>query len=359
MNTLNKFDVLVVYSDCIAKSAGNSDINNILPFSNTPKRGNYNNAYSYFLKTCETAGLKAAFSTSGDIIDAGTCKSFWVFEENKWKKVYENCYSEQIFDKFSPKSKKSITQRELLFSSELIKPFNNPNIVSLFFDKYKTYKKLIDFAIPTVIIDDLTLSGVKKSIQKLRRATNKHIYKYDFTNEIIVKDRYGSGGNNIYKISKNFSKEIHSLVDGKKRLSFIIQPFMKFENGFTYKNNSAATDIRLIYQNGKIIQTYIRTAKTNDFRCNEHQGGSLFYVNLEDIPQKVLDFSEIISNELKHKKSLFALDYLISDIGNVFLLEGNTGPGIDWNITMKKNEQMSKALIHGIVEEFSSRIAGN
>jgi len=356
MKNVNAFDVLVVYSDGIALSATDKSSESSMPFSFSSGRSNYNDAYAYFLDSCEHLGLTAAFSTSADIIDAGTCKSYWVYEQKHWHKVDGLCYSQQIFDKFAPINRLRELERELLFSSDLIKPFNNPHIFSIFFDKLKSCKELTDFAIPTVAIDSFDKDGITKSIRKLRNLTSKRMVKGDYSHAIVVKDRFGAGGNNIFKITKNFTEEIYKLLQNESSLSFVIQPFMKFAKGFCYRNKTGATDIRLIYQNGKIIQTYIRMAQKNDFRCNEHQGGTLTYITLQDVPKKVLRVSKKIASILNQNNSLFSLDFVISDVGNVFFLEGNVNPGIDWNLDLKKNEQMSKKLIRSIVRELASRV---
>jgi glutathione synthase/RimK-type ligase-like ATP-grasp enzyme len=355
MNNENVFDVLIVYSGVIARSAAKQSTNIRHPFSNSSRRANYNDAYAYLLKMCKKQGLKAAFSISSDIIGAGTCDSYWLFEDEKWKRIIEHCYSRQIFDKFSPVSKKRKMQRELLFSSELVQPFNDPVLASLFFDKLKTFETLSTYAIPTVAIVNTDKFSIEKSIRKLRRITRNHTCHDDFTRDIILKDRFGAGGNNIYRISKNYTREIGLILEKNKRVTFILQPFTLFDSGYSYKGHSEATDIRLIYQNGNIIQTYIRMAKINDFRCNEHQGGSLVYVNRKDIPKKVFQISEHITKELDKNNSLFALDFIVSNNGNVYFLEGNIGPGLDWNLSLKKNERLSKKLIRGIVNELSVR----
>lgn len=356
MDYVKYFDVLVVYSSAAAISASKKLVDVISPFSPTSNNSNYNDAYSYFLKSCKSHNLSAAFSSSSDIVDAGKCSSYWLFEDNIWKRIAKPCYSNHIFDKLSPIHHKARKQRKLLFSSPSVNPFNNEYLSKLFTDKFETYKKLSSFSIPTVLISNKSKSGIAKHVRQLRQLSSVHRNSADFTNEIILKDRFGAGGNNIFKVDKNFSNKIYEIVHSKNKLSFILQPFLKFQTGFSFEGKAAATDIRLIYLNEKLIQTYIRIAKSNDFRCNEHKGGKLIYVNFNDIPKKVLKVSRLMIKVLKQKKALFALDFVVSDNGNVYFLEGNTGPGIDWNLKLKKNELKSKQLIRYIVKEFASRI---
>lgn len=354
MKTIDKFDLLIVYSQAIAQSTSTKDVTNF-PFDPFSRRANYNDAYAYFLKTCAKNNIKAAFTTSADIVSAGKCYSYWIFENKSWIKINRLCSSKFIFDKFSPVNKDQEKKRHLLFSSSSVKPFNDKYLFQLFFDKYKTYLKLKSFSIPTVVLKDGNIETVNNAIQELKKLIERH-NKDDFTQDIVIKDRYGAGGNNIYKISINKLEEIQKIVNNHKKISFIIQPFLRFNIGFSYNNFSGFIDIRFIYHNGKIIQTYIRTAKEKDFRCNEHQGGTLVYVSKKDIPQNVLKLSSKIAKIFNKKHALFALDFIVSNENNVYLLEGNTGPGIDWNLSEKINEKRAKLFIRTIVKDLAQTV---
>ena len=63
---------------------------------------------------------------------------------------------------------------------------------------------------------------------------------------------------------------------------------MLFDKGYLRYGERVSADIRLIYLQDNIVQTYVRIAKRVDFLCNEHQGGSLEYLNQCDIPRIVM-----------------------------------------------------------------------
>lgn len=355
MNNLINFDVLIVYAERLASSASDLSKKNITPFAKGSKNESYNIVYGYFLEICHKFNLKAAFTTSADIIGPGLCKSFWQIKNKKWIKVNSPCFSALIFDKFSPINKGVKTRRQLLFSQDSIKPFNDPDLFNLFFDKQLTYEKLHQHAIPTISLTDKTLKSLKSSCKTLTKLIGYHPSSNDFTPDLIMKDRFGAGGRHVYKFKANESEKMLAVVNKNAKISFIIQPFAKFDQGFSYNNCPAATDIRFIYLKGKIIQSYIRVAKSGDFRCNEHQGGSLNYLSLSEIPQEIVTKSNLIANTLGKKTSLYSLDFIISNNGNAYLLEGNTGPGLDWNMSIMKNELKSKKLIRLIVQELAIR----
>ena len=237
-----------------------------------------------------------------------------------------------------------------------MKSFSNPHLFNLCFDKQKTYNKLRKFSIPTVTIKGATRKGVTEAYKTLTEKVAIHPHKDDFSDEIIMKDRFGAGGNNVYKFKASQRLKMIAVMKKHKKKSFIAQPFVKFNKGFSYKNSPVSTDIRMIYFGKKIVQTYIRMAKPEEFRCNEHQGGLLKYLPVREMPPKVVAFSNDIAKILNERSSFFTLDFIISNTRNVYLLEANTGPGLDWNLKIKENEIEAKKLIRLVVKELAKRV---
>lgn len=355
MNKLVHLDVLIVYNKTLTVSASDTSADNKTPFSHSSPNESYNAVYGYFLKTCHKFNLNAAFTTSADIVGAGYCRSFWQFKHKRWIKINSPCFSTLIFDKFSPIRESRKSRRQLLFSSTDIKPFNDPDLFNLFFDKQKTYEKLSEYSIPTVSLGNNNLQSVKNACKTLIKLIHSHPALKDFSPDIIMKDRFGAGGRRIYKFKTGQSEDMLAIIRKNTNISYIIQPFIKFDQGFSYHNHPAPTDIRLIYLKGKIVQSYIRVAKSGEFRCNEHQGGLLTYLSLKEIPRLLVAKANLIAKTLNKKHSLFTLDFIISNNGNVYFLEGNTGPGLDWNVSLKKNEIEAKKLIRLVTKELVVR----
>lgn len=355
MNKIHHFDALIVYTETLASSASVVENENRVPFQLGSRNESYNTVYGYFLETCQKHGLRVAFTTSADITGPGYCRSFWGYKNKKWTKTASPCYSSLIFDKFSPTRGRIKSRRNLLFSSDEIKSFNDPELFGIFFDKQKTYDRLSEHSIPTISLDNKTLQCVNEACDSLVKLMGSHPGSGDFSEDIVMKDRFGAGGRHVYKFETGQTEKMLSVLRRNPRISFVIQPFAKFDQGFSYRNCPASTDIRLIYLDGKIAQSYIRMAKVGDFRCNEHRGGSLTYLSLKEIPKNLVEKSNRISDLLNKKSSLFALDFIVSNSGNTYLLEGNTGPGLDWNTTLRKNEMEAKKLIRLVVKELTVR----
>ncbi len=355
MKSTHQFDVLVVYNQNIATSAS-LNTNAAVPFSRLKGMNQYNRAYSFFLESCNKNKISAAFTTTSDIMENGICKSYWEFSNNKWSKTIGNCYAKLVFDKFSPYGLFSRDAKSLFKRHTGVSPFNDSILHKLFDDKFKTYEKLTQFTIPTAEIVDSSLPAVFSALDKLEELIKIHPNSNDFKKSLIIKDRLGAGGRNIFKVDSNHAKKIFSILNKHKNKSFLLQPFIEFDKGYSYKKSSTATDIRIIYSQGKIVQAYVRTAKKNDFRCNEHQGGTVKYLTEKDIPELVIRTGDKIVKKLDRKNALYTLDFIVSNNGNAYLLEGNINPGIYWGEGQKEDEAMTKQLTGIIVKECRRKI---
>lgn len=352
MKNIAHLDVLVVYSAYAATSASSVNVDSITPFSLSRTRKNYDNAYSYFLESCRKIGLKAGFTTSADVVGAGVCRSYWVYKNKAWFKVLNPGSAKVVFDKFSPFNTRQKGQRDLMFSSSRIKPFNEPGLYQLFFDKHATYKSLFRVAIPTVIIT--SVKSINKSVERLHKILEAHPNSKDFGCEYILKDRHGSAGQHVYHV--RHLNQIEGIMKLKPKMRFILQPMVEFDGGYGYKGIEGRIEIRLIFMAAKVVQTYIRIAPANGFRCNENQGGSSMYINVSDVPKSVLNEAYAVVKKLPPHNSLYALDFLVSNNGNPYLLEGNTGPGLCWDPGKLVDEKKSQQLIRMIVSNLEKRV---
>lgn len=349
-------DVLVIYNSRTSVSAAVDDSVSQFPFLLGTSSQNYLPAYEEFLHACSEKGLSAGFSTAADVIRPGVCSSYWTLSGKKWNKHIEEVTSLNVFDKFSATDPYQVAQRSLLLSDPKIKTFNNPKLFSLFFDKLSTYELFPWCAIPTVAIASAKKEDIVSSVADLQELIKQHPFSKDFNPGYVLKDRYGASGNNVFLIQDNFITEIQKTLQDNKDTTFILQPFLAFDRGITFQGAQRSTDVRLIFYNNTVIQTYFRLAKENEFRCNEHKGGKVMYVSLNEVPSSIRQLSNEIVRELNSPESLFALDFLMSNSGNAYFLEGNYGPGLDWNPNVAIDEQMAKQLIHTIVDEFHRRV---
>jgi len=357
---IKQYDVIVVYSESRANSARDKEYRGKSPFPFNSSYGIYNDSYRYFLLTCEKMGIKAAFTTSKDIIGSSLFQSFWTYDK-EWVRNYDKAYSQVFFNKFTPANIKQKNKLKLLTSSKSVYLFNNKKIKDIFQNKINTYKHFKEFSIPTVEITNISKRKIVLAKIKLNKLLKKHKHRADFNDSYIVKDKTGAGGFKIYKVNfdkfgfKEIMKHHKKNKKNKEMLSYVVQPFINCNKGFNFGKYHGFIDLRLILLNHKIMQTYIRIAKKGNFKCNEHQGGNLVYMPIKTIPKDVLTMARKIikklDTKLNLKYSLYSLDFIRSNNGNLYFIEGNSSPGIDWNHEKKINEIKSKELINLIVDK--------
>jgi glutathione synthase/RimK-type ligase-like ATP-grasp enzyme len=79
------------------------------------------------------------------------------------------------------------------------------------------------------------------------------------------------------------------------------------------------------------------------------------YIESQSIPDSVRIKSDAIIKLIKGEGALFALDFIISNNGNVYFLEGNINPGIYWGVNSVEDKVNTKKLIVTIVGELKRR----
>ncbi len=359
-----QLDVIIVYSGTIAHSANNRKYSEKKPFSAFGRHYAYNKSYQYLLQKCQNTNLKAAFCTSDDIVGPGLFSSYWTYR-NKWIRHQHPAQSRLLFDKFTPTNLTQTNQFELLTSCKSIYTFNNRKLTQLFQNKLNTYLFFKEFSIPTVEISHPSKKHIAEAKTKLDNLIQKHKHKIDFKHGYISKDTKGVGGFKIYKVNfdkpgiENLIKQYKIDKNNKELLSYVLQPFIDCRHHLKKTEHKGLIDFRLILVNKTIVQTYIRIAQKGNFKCNEHQGGNLIYLPLNIIPQDILTMTKKITNQLHQEinieNSIYALDFIRSNHnGNLYFIEGNNNPGLDWDQTKTINQNKSKQLIDIIVNKLFS-----
>jgi hypothetical protein len=289
-------------------------------------------------------------------VGPGRCRSYWTYTIKGWKKHQGLARADQIFDKISPTSAIRATERQLLLADDSIEPFNDRGLFNTFFDKLRTYRQIKNFAIPTILVKTDKMVDIELALKRLNRLKEKDQNPEDYSRAVILKDRHGSGGDNVFKVNDNFVREIREIMLRHKLTHFVLQPFLKFDRGYCYRDNQTATDIRLIFQYNQLLMCYLRMAKAGDFRCNLHQGGTIVYIGEAEIPKAIRSAAKKIVTKLDQPQALYALDFAVSNHHRVYFIEGNIGPGLNWGLNEKADEMMSKKLIRRIVGEMASRV---
>ncbi len=343
---VKQFDVVIVYDKAIAEGASDGTFRGRTPFSRTGKYFSYNESYQYFLTYCKRIGLKAGFASTGDIGPDGIFTAVWVYDK-KWKRLKQSVTASVVFDKFSNhETVNAAYDARLKKNSGRNRYFHNQKIRALFDDKLKTYNLLSAFAIPTVQIDVESKEAVNAAKSRLGIQTDEHTHTTDFTETYVLKDQFGAGGIDVHKVRA--TSEFVAIGRADTSVSYIAQP-MIVADGFTFVEHEGFVDLRVIICNGDITDCYIRIAKPGEFRANAHRGGTVEYVDLKDIPKGVTAMSKAVNALLPVQDGFYALDFIKSSAGNLYLIEGNITPGLNWYNT--KDEKQAKSLMRNIVDK--------
>lgn len=351
MDTIQEYDVVIVYEENIVEAASDTSYRGHTPFARKSMRYSYNETYEYFLQYCKRVGLRAAFASTADVIEGGSFSAVWVYNK-KWKRVRTEATARIIFDKFSNREVQNAKVTALLEDNAQQAPlFHNSAIRELFDNKIKTYKKFTAFAIPTVTIDVESTTAIDSAKKRLKKIIQQHPHSTDFTNEFVLKDTYGAGGENVFKVSE--TKDIEHIGKQDTSIEYLLQPLIA-ASGFVFTTYRGNIDLRLIVCDGAVVQCYIRVPQEGGFKANASSGGEVVYIPLKEIPKGVLEMAKNINTRLPVKDAFYALDFIKSSDGNVYLIEGNITPGLIWFNAI--DERKAKKLMRVIIDSMKVTI---
>src|SRR3989339_253689 len=339
-------DVAVIYPNYLATSVQNLDAKNKKPF-NKKDEHILNCAYQYFFSICKKKKLSVVFTTLNDINKNNLLNGAWRYDK-KWKKDFNFFQPKVIFSRCSPKNKQEKEIYKNFFYSSRKLALNDPTLTEVFEDKFKTYQIFKKYAIPTASINYLSAADILTAQSKLEKILQQHKNKQDFKYGFLIKDRFGTGGANIIKLDKRKLNKVKQELEVKKT---VLQPFIKCDKGFVFGKYTGTIDLRVILIHNKIIQSYIRIARVGEFRANAQQGGNVVHISIKDVPTNVLTAVQKISKEINIKYAYYSLDFICSNRGNWYLVEGNASTGITWY--NKRDEKKTKELIQGVVGELA------
>lgn len=345
MKKILQFDVLIVYNSSAAYSADDESYRGRTPFSKNEDSSSCNASYAYFLQQCRRQGLRAAFTTTQDIIGPGTFRSVWVFDTT-WKRIKEQAHSVFVFDKFSHLHENRKLYK-LLTSTGEVQFFHSKKIRELFDNKLNTFSFLGKLAVPTVSIDLHSHKKITAAKNKLDQQSPAFHAIDDRDKKYIIKDQFGAGGTCVFSAKKNTT----FLSIGKKNpeVQFILQPHID-TSGFKIGKYTGNVDLRLIMSDAVIEQCYIRIPAAGEFRANASLGGKVVYLQDADIPKDVVTMAKKITKRLPTKSGLYALDFIKSSAGRLYCIEGNSTPGLNWFNPVDElyAKKMIRLIIHKI-----------
>jgi len=229
------------------------------------------------------------------------------FENKKWA-WKENIIPDEIYDRsLFIRSKSEMDRRKIIEKNFIF--YNSLKINELMSNKWLTYKNFIEYSPKSVLIEN------KNDLDKFKKLSSE---------KIILKPLFGSGGRNIKVYKKSDFRPI--------KFPFIVQEFLVTRKGIQ-GIVKGQHDLRIILANNKIIHSFVRVPLKDKFIANLSQGAKIKLILEKNLPKEVIKIAKKISKkinrvDIKGKKRLYSVDFLVSDSQRPYLLEFNSRPGI-------------------------------
>ncbi|MFB6182570.1 MAG: RimK family alpha-L-glutamate ligase, partial [Candidatus Nanohaloarchaea archaeon] len=146
---------------------------------------------------------------------------------------------------------------------------------------------------------------------------------FDKYSKILLKPRYDFGGRGI---------EVYSDIEDVDRFdkgdeNLLVQRFIDSSKGIPEMDIEGLHDLRIIFVSDEPVLSYVRQPK-NGYISNENLGGSINYVEIEDIPEKAFEVTEVVKDCFdEYKPNLYTVDLIFDNGGEAHILELNSKPG--------------------------------
>ncbi|EKD58306.1 MAG: hypothetical protein ACD_56C00150G0005 [uncultured bacterium] len=243
-------------------------------------------------------------------LDKNVFTKAWAFRGGFWKKIEHEIAADLIYDKVLSKYDYSLLDLKLKIAQRTLL-FNDPLFRATFNSKLSQYVMFGEFMPFTEIANDK--NELENSISKSP------------SEKIVVKPLYGSGGFGIFIGKKESAIDVHYTYP------VLIQEFIASEKGIPgISTQDEVSDLRLVFQGGKMAYALSRIAAPGSLFTNLHQGASGKMILPEQIPSIVMEMAEKINDKISvFPNAQYSLDFIFDNSGKPYFIEMNTCPGID------------------------------
>lgn len=210
--------------------------------------------------------------------------------------------------------------------------------VDVVFDKYEFNKETvllkqeIESAHPVInnfelekIAKDKLLSAQEFSEQHPKTcAATKQTVEDMLENhgKVVLKPLYDFGGRGV--------KVIEDISEYEDKRNYIVQQFIDSSKGIEELDIQGAHDLRVVLVDGKPVLSYIRQPETG-LISNVSRGGSMKFIELEDVPDAARDIVKEVSEDLSSfQPAIFGVDMIFDRDQKPWILELNSKPGLNY-----------------------------
>ena len=252
----------------------------------------------------------------------------WTFRSGSWLKIENNITPDLVYDKVLSKYDYPLLEFKLKMA-EKTQLFNSPLFRATFDNKLSQCAMFEQF---------MPVSRLAHNEKELRNAVEKVSAE-----KIVVKPLYGTGGFGIFIGQKE------NALSQDYTYPVLVQQFIVSEKGLPgISQEDEVADLRVVYSGGKISYALSRVAKKGSLFTNLHQGASGKMIEIEKIPDNVLEILEKINKKIAvFSGAQYSLDFIFDNGGAPYFIEMNTCPGIDL-ITLLGDEKIKQANFESI-----------
>ncbi|GEM_PF-361209 len=247
------------------------------------------------------------------------------FFDGKWKTT-QGIEIDLIFDKFYfDKETKKLKYR----ADKEVGVLNRPEFEELCKDKYKLYKIFPDY-IPVTFRSDQDIEEILSEIR---------------TDLVVLKPRFGSGGEGVKIVQKDEVKEELVKFDAEEveNGNIVLQEFKNSSEGIPFLDIKNVHDLRVITINGRPSYSFVRIPQEG-YITNVNRGGRIVHVPLEKVvnDKKTSEILEDVKERLsRHGRCIYSVDIVFDREETPWIIELNSKPGIKFNgreVTKRKKQ---------------------
>ncbi|MEM1108012.1 MAG: hypothetical protein AAGH99_04895 [Planctomycetota bacterium] len=324
--------VLIISDDAV--SAKSSVGNN--PFDNVT----YRDSYLSLVQQCGEKDISVYISSPSDINIGESQWAGWGFDGKGWY-VTDLPKPMLVFDKFQSRTGED---RSLKKSLERVVPVLNATRLSdLLQDKFESYEKFKKHMIPTVDLHRNSQPS-DNDIGYLDSLISHSDFVEGSERQYVVKPKNGFKGRGVCIVEGTTSPK--SLMDE----DFVLQPFLETGGGIQGINAVLGRhDLRVLLLNGDPVMAYARMPSESDFVSN---GGEVVYLDLDEIPSKVISICKKIDSELKSDSEyrFYSIDFGFGPSGRPWVFELNAKPGLVWN-SDDQEDRKNTIKLHSLIAD--------
>lgn len=261
-----------------------------------------NHTYSVFSKIADEKG-GGLYLAKYKWYEEGELEKAFHYDGERWEKV-ENVEIDGVFDKFKFDEDTRELKQKLQVELPILNRFELEEICKDKLMSYKTFENLVPD----------TREADKETVEEMLEEYGR----------VILKPQFDFGGRGI--------KVISSMDEFRQMPNQLVQRFIDSSHGIPQLGIGGVHDLRVLVANGEPIGAYVREPNGDGWISNVSLGGSITFIDLEDVPEAAMDVVEEVKDEFdRFDPAYYSVDMIFDEDENPWILEFNSKPGFDFH----------------------------